>query len=109
MCPFTDLRVRRAFNYAVNKGKLIGVLNGRGGAAHGVMPPGLPGYNPRVQGYAYDPAKARQLLEESGVPRNFSPVLWRRSDPTEMMRAQSIQQYLALVRVHLVPKTAALP
>ncbi len=107
--PFTDVRVRRAFNYAVNKGKLIGVLNGRGVAAHGVMPPGLPGYNSRVQGYAYDPAKARQLLEQAGVPRNFSPVLWMRADPTEMMRAQSIQQDLALVGVNLVLKPVAWP
>ena len=41
MAPFTDVRVRQAFNYAINKRKLIAILNGRGVVARGVMPPAL--------------------------------------------------------------------
>ena len=30
-----------------------------------ILPPGFPAYNPDLQGYPYDPGKARQLLAES--------------------------------------------
>jgi oligopeptide transport system substrate-binding protein len=107
MKPFDDVRVRRAFNYAVDKHKIIALLNGRGVVAEGVLPPGLPGFNPNLKGYPYDPAKARLLLEEAGVAKDFSPTLWMRADRTEMMIGQSIQQDLALVGVHVELKPVA--
>jgi oligopeptide transport system substrate-binding protein len=107
MAPFNDARVRRAFNYAIDRRKLIAVLNGRGVVARGVMPPGLPGYDPNIEGYEYNPAKARRLLEAAGVPSGLSPVLWMRADQTEMIIGQSIQQDLALVGVNAVLKPVA--
>jgi len=107
MAPFNDVRVRRAFNYAINKRKLIAVLNGRGVVARGVLPPGLPGYDPDIQGYDYNPAEARRLLEAAGVPSGLAPILWMRADQTEMMIGQSIQQDLALVGVNVVLKPVA--
>lgn len=75
MPPFTDLRVRRAFNYAINKDKFIAVFNRRGVPASGILPPGLPGYDPAIQGYPYDPAKARRLSSKPDspgtLPRNY--------------------------------------
>jgi oligopeptide transport system substrate-binding protein len=109
MPPFTDIRVRRAFNYAINKEKLIAVFNRRGVAATGILPPGLPGYDPTIRGYPYDPARARQLLEQVSIPANFTPQLWIRADETQMMLAQSIQQDLALVGVHVLLKPVAWP
>jgi peptide/nickel transport system substrate-binding protein len=109
MPPFTDIRVRRAFNYAINKDKFIAVFNRRGVPASGILPPGLPGYDRAIQGYPYDPAKARQLLEQAGIPKNFTPQLWLRADETQMMLAQSIQQDLALVGVHVLLKPVAWP
>ncbi len=106
MAPFTDVRVRRAFNYAIDKEKLLALLNGRGVVARGVLPPGLPGYTPDLKGYPYDPDKARRLLEDAGV-KDFTPVLWLRADQTMLILAQSIQQDLALVGVHVVLKPVA--
>jgi ABC-type transport system substrate-binding protein len=107
MPPFDDVRVRRAFNYAIKKQKLVDVLNGRGIVARGVLPPNLPGYNPNVHGYDYDPAKARALLEQARLPRDFKPALWFRADPTVEMLAESIQQDLALVGVNVTLKPVA--
>jgi oligopeptide transport system substrate-binding protein len=107
MAPFTDVRVRRAFNYAVNKQKLIAVLNGRGVVARGVMPPNLPGYDPGLRGYAYHPARARRLLDQAKIGPDFHPTLWLRADPTTVILAESIQQDLELVGVHLDLKPVA--
>ena len=91
------MRVRQAFNYAINKEKLIAVISGRGVVARGVLPPNLPGYDPEVRGYDYDPVKARALLEQAHFPRDFKPLLWFRADQTGEMVVESIQQDLALV------------
>jgi oligopeptide transport system substrate-binding protein len=109
MPPFNDERVRRAFNYAVNKPKLIAVLNGHGIAANGVMPPGLPGFDPHLPGYPYDPARARQLLEQAGLAHGFEATLWMPADQTMMILGQSVQQDLDLVGVHLMLKAIAFP
>ena len=107
MPPFNDLRVRRAFNYAVNKPKLVAVLNGRGIVANGILPPGLPGYDPALAGYPYDPAQARRLLAAAGLAGGMSATLWMPADQTMMILGQSIQQDLELVGVHLRLKPVA--
>ena len=74
--PFDDVNVRKAFNMAFNRQKYIDVvLDGRALPANGLYPPGLPGFNIGLKGLPYDPAQARQLLEQSkyggagGLPR----------------------------------------
>jgi ABC-type transport system substrate-binding protein len=109
MKPFDDIRVRRAFNYAIRKPKLTALLNGRGLASYGILPPGLPGYDPAIAGYPYDPDKARQLLEQAGVGRDFAPLLWMRADQLETIQGESLQQDLAEVGVHVVLKPVAWP
>ncbi len=108
MKPFTDPRVRQAFNYAIDKRKLIALLNGRGVVARGVMPPTLPGFDPDLKGYPYDPERARQLLAEAGMSRGLKPELWLIAEQTELMVGQSIQQDLALVGVNMTLKPIAL-
>lgn len=107
MWPFTDVRVRRAFNYAINREKLVKLLNGRGVAARGILPPNLPGSDPAIKGYAYDPDKARRLLEDARVPRGYAPELWLRADQTALTLGQSIQQDLALVGINVALKPLA--
>jgi oligopeptide transport system substrate-binding protein len=75
--PFDNPLVRQAFNYALDKERLIETLHrGNGLPAVGLLPPGIPGYSGRHPGYAYDPEKARALLVEAGYrnPAEF-PVL----------------------------------
>ncbi len=68
LAPFDDPRVRQAFNYALDKERLINTFAGGNAlVADGPLPPGMPGYG-GLEGpsYPYDPDKARQLLAEAG-------------------------------------------
>jgi ABC-type transport system substrate-binding protein len=66
--PFDDVRVRQAFNLALDKELLIETFaNGNAIPASGALPPGMPGYRYQPErGYPYDPERARQLLAEAG-------------------------------------------
>jgi oligopeptide transport system substrate-binding protein len=54
------------------------VENGAGIPAKGLYPPALPGYNPNLQGLAYDPQQARQLLAQSkyGGPQGLPAIIY---------------------------------
>lgn len=101
LAPFDDRRVRRALNYAVNKPKLLRLLNDRGVVANGFVPPNMPSYQSTVPGYPFDPERARRLLHEAGYAAGLSSTLWLRNDETAIRLGQSIQQDLAAVGVHL--------
>lgn len=67
--PFNDMRVRLAFAHAVDKTALVRqAYNGFARPTNGMMPPGLPGFNPSLRGAGYDPALARRLLAQAGFP-----------------------------------------
>ena len=64
---FQDLRVRRALAHAVNVDQMIRyVLYGYGTQSTGIFTPEMWFFNPHVTPLAYDPEKARQLLDEAG-------------------------------------------
>ena len=76
--PFDDRRVRQAFNYAVDKEAIVREISRMGSLpATGALPPGMPGYDPDIRGYSYDPAKAKRLLAGAGYPDGGCPD-WRR-------------------------------
>jgi peptide/nickel transport system substrate-binding protein len=65
--PFDNPKVRAAFNYAVNKTAIIkSVLFGTTTLMDSPLAAALSGYC-KVGDYAYDPAKAKQLLAEAGA------------------------------------------
>ena len=75
--PFKDKRVRQAFNYAIDKDTLIRVvMRGVVRKAEGILPPGVPGYDPALKGLDFNPAKARTLMAAAGYPngRGFPPL-----------------------------------
>ncbi|RMG92640.1 MAG: peptide ABC transporter substrate-binding protein [Chloroflexi bacterium] len=75
--PFDDVRVRQAFNYALDKERLIETFdNGNALPARGPLPPGMPGYTGAHPGYPFDPERARALLAEAGYEHGADlPVL----------------------------------
>lgn len=69
---FKDVKVRKAFNYAINRQKIYhDILSEEafGPGNHGLSPPSFPGYDiEKINGYSYDPEMARQLLAQAGYP-----------------------------------------
>ena len=68
VAPFDNQLVRKAFGTAIDRTAYVdGVLQGGGTPATAWIPPGMPGYNEKVGAqYAFDPAKARDLLKQAG-------------------------------------------
>jgi peptide/nickel transport system substrate-binding protein len=69
--PLRKLKIRQAINYAIDKQKMIKYLRNNMGTpgTSGFVPIGMPGFDGKgVNGYSYNPEKARQLLKEAGYP-----------------------------------------
>ncbi|MFZ2385659.1 MAG: peptide-binding protein [Candidatus Omnitrophota bacterium] len=64
---FSDARVRRALNLAVDKEEIIKIaLLGLGTVSNGPFTPQSWAFNPSVKPDAYDPAEAARLLKQAG-------------------------------------------
>lgn len=67
--PFDDVQLRRAFNLAVDKERLARVLLGDTAVpVWGLLPPGLPGFDPDLSPYRFDPRAAQAALAASRYP-----------------------------------------
>ncbi|OFY64200.1 MAG: hypothetical protein A3H98_12555 [Bacteroidetes bacterium RIFCSPLOWO2_02_FULL_36_8] len=78
--PFQDKRIRKAFNYAVDKNLLLEYIVGNTNyipAIHGVSPPTFKNYKiEKINGYEYNPELAEQLMAEAGYPNGVGfPVI----------------------------------
>lgn len=92
--PLSDVRVRQALNYAVDKSAISEVLlRGTARAAGQGAIPGVTGYNPTIAPYPYDTAKAKALLAEAGYAKGLKlTARVQTAGPTE---AISIYQKVA--------------
>ena len=98
--PFTDLRVRQAMNYAVDKNAMMKVVfGGYAEPLNSPLPDGLPGHVNEGGPWPYDPAKARALLAEAGYPNGFETVLWGGNSTITQRAMQFLQQQFAAVGV----------
>jgi len=74
--PFTDIRVRQAVAYAVDKEALIEVAyNGMAEPAASMCPRSMSGHK-RLTDRKVDLVKARKLLADAGYPQGFDTTLW---------------------------------
>lgn len=74
--PVTDVRVRRALNYAYDKETFVqevmgGITRTNGQPADS----SATGYFEDIKPYPYDPEKAKQLLAEAGYPNGFDMTI----------------------------------
>lgn len=99
MAPFDNVKVRQAVNMAINKARIVQIINGRAVPANQPLPPSMPGYDKEYKGYPYDVAKAKALLAEAGHPDGFDTQLFvMNTDPNPRI-AQAIQQDLAAIGI----------
>jgi peptide/nickel transport system substrate-binding protein len=74
--PFTDVRVRRAVTYGINKPDVVkGAMFGFGRVLGSNVDPLNPYFVDMSGAMPYDPAKAKKLLAEAGYPNGFESVL----------------------------------
>jgi ABC-type transport system substrate-binding protein len=100
--PWSDPRVRQALIYAIDREAIVQEsTRGRFVLARGILPPGTLGYNPRLTGYPYDPARARELLAQAGFPegRGLAPLTICATVKLDPEHALTVR-HLAVVGVH---------
>jgi peptide/nickel transport system substrate-binding protein len=74
--PYTDVRVRRAMTYGINKADVLkGAMFGMGKILGTNVDPLNPYYVDMSKAMPYDPATAKKLLVEAGYPNGFDTVL----------------------------------
>lgn len=99
MPPFDKKEVRQAVNMAINKDRIVQIINGRAVPANQPLPPSMPGYDKEFVGYAYDVEKAKAMLAEAGFPDGFETKLFvMNTDPNPRI-AQAIQQDLSQIGI----------
>ena len=105
--PFDNKLVRQAVNMAIDKEKVVRIVNGRGVVANQPLPPAMPAYDTAFEGYPYDPAKAKELLAEAGYADGFETELYAMNTDPNPRIAQSFQQDLAAIGIKAEIKALA--
>ncbi|MCZ6650834.1 MAG: ABC transporter substrate-binding protein [Acidobacteria bacterium] len=106
VAPFKGNRaLRQAINYAVDKEYICRVLQeGKDIPQTGILPPGIPGYNPDLKGYPHNLKKAKELMIEAGYPGGEGlpeiPMLYNTSENHQRIATQ-IQSDLAKIGVRV--------
>jgi peptide/nickel transport system substrate-binding protein len=107
MPPFGDVKVRQAFNYAVDKQAIVsGVLQGAGYPAASPLRQGMLGYDASLQPYPYDPNKAKDLLSQAGAT-NLKVELGSSDGryPNDKLVAQAVAAQLGQIGVQATVTT----
>ena len=80
--PFNKLKVRQALMYGLDRKSVVGAFyGGQGQLADQFLPPLLEGFARNgVPQYTYNPAKAKQLLQEAGVQMPLEIEFWYPTD-----------------------------
>jgi len=90
--PLSQREVRQAINHAIDREAMISTIRqNRHVQARGILPLGMPGYNPDLAEHAYDLSRARQLLAKAGYPEGKDlPALelWTSSNNTAILLEQ---------------------
>ena len=102
--PFDKVEVRQAISMAIDRDSILKeVYQGAGQKAKNLIPPTIWSYDDSTKDYAYDPAKAKAMLEAAGV-KDLKSDLWympvqRPYNPNGKRMAEMMQADLAKVGI----------
>ncbi len=101
--PLSNVKVRQALNYGINKAALIQIVtHGIGTPMHSFMSDTTPLFADQGAAYPYDKAKAKALLAEAGFPNGISvSSLALAGSGDEITTISAIQQMWAQIGVKL--------
>jgi ABC-type transport system substrate-binding protein len=97
--PFDNVAVRQAVNMAINKDRIVQIINNRAVPANQPLPPAMPGYDKGFKGYTYDVEGAKAKLKEAGLEGGFETDLYVANTDPQPRIAQAIQQDLAAIGI----------
>ena len=105
-----DVRVRRALAYAIDRQPMIQYLwREMAQPAASILPVQSWAYDAQVPQYGYDPARARQLLDEAGYPAvngvRFHLTMKTSTEESTRLMAAVLQQQLRAVGIALDIRT----
>jgi peptide/nickel transport system substrate-binding protein len=108
-----SLPVRQAILYSIDYPGIIAALQGAAFPSSGLVPAGLLGHSTNLPNYAYDPAKAKQLLNQAGYgpgkkALNLS-LTYTSGDSNEQVVAELIKSNLAKLNINLNTQSLAWP
>jgi len=99
--PFSDIRVRQAVAYAIDRKALIeGIEFGMGRIASCVYPEDHWAHNPSLPPWPYNPQKARQLLKEAGYSGGLNIFGHVYNNPQSQARGEAVKGMLAEVGIN---------
>ncbi len=108
-----SLPVRQAILYSIDYPGIIAALQGAAFPSSGLIPAGLLGHSTSLPNYTYDPAKAKQLLNQAGYgpgkkALNLS-LTYTAGDSNEQVVAELMKSNLAKVNVNLSTQSLEWP
>ncbi|MFC4455324.1 ABC transporter substrate-binding protein [Deinococcus sonorensis] len=95
--PFNNKLVRQAVSLAINKPRLVQLMNGRGKVTAQILPPGMPGYDATVSAAPMNVARSTALLKQAGYVDSGALQLVVSTDDPSPKLAQAVQQQLAAI------------
>jgi peptide/nickel transport system substrate-binding protein len=105
--PFGNTDVRLALNYALNRSAFVAALHKGSHPTANAFPQKSAGYDPALDAkYAYNPAKAKQLLAAAGYPHGFSFSLVISPDQQTDLQVFQQQWQAVGVNMHLTVTTS---
>jgi peptide/nickel transport system substrate-binding protein len=105
--PLADVRVRRAFNLAINRDAIVArLMNGQAVIDEQYMTKGTFGYNPDIKPWPYDPAQAKKLLTDAGYPNGFKLTIGCQNDRfvKDAQICQAVAQMITRIGVEATPE-----
>ncbi len=97
----SDLRVRQAINYAVDKDAYVQVMySGYATIADSVFPSTISYYESQ-EIYQFDLEKAQSLMDEAGYSDGFDLTIWCDNTTQEIKGATFIKQQLAQININV--------